>query len=72
MAAQNIEVRPMWKPMHQQPVFAGCRVVGGEVADDLFCRGLCLPSGSNLREQDLRRVADALCPLLGGVAVNAA
>lgn len=52
----NIESRPVWKPMHLQPVFAGCEVVGGEVSEDLFERGLCLPSGSNLTESDLERV----------------
>ncbi|WP_425602969.1 DegT/DnrJ/EryC1/StrS family aminotransferase [Horticoccus luteus] len=53
---ENIEARPVWKPMHQQPVFAGCDTFGGEVADDLFARGLCLPSGSNLTRADLERV----------------
>ena len=53
---QNIEARPVWKPMHQQPVFRGCRSVGGTVAEELFERGLCLPSGSNLTEHDLERV----------------
>jgi pyridoxal phosphate-dependent aminotransferase EpsN len=53
---QNIEARPVWKPMHQQPVFAGCEAIGGDVAADLFARGLCLPSGSNLADADLERV----------------
>jgi pyridoxal phosphate-dependent aminotransferase EpsN len=57
---QNIETRPVWKPMHQQPVFAGAERVGGEVADDLFARGLCLPSGSNLTPADLDRVIAAI------------
>jgi pyridoxal phosphate-dependent aminotransferase EpsN len=56
LAEANIESRPIWKPMHQQPVFAGCLTIGGSVADDLFTRGLCLPSGSNLTEDDLSRV----------------
>lgn len=60
LAADGIETRPMWKPMHQQPVFADCRVQGGSVADDIFRRGLCLPSGSNLNTRDLERVAAAL------------
>jgi dTDP-4-amino-4,6-dideoxygalactose transaminase len=59
MAAEQIEARPMWKPMHQQPVMAGRRVRGGEVADDIFRRGLCLPSGSSLSEADLERVVRA-------------
>ncbi|MEN9637699.1 MAG: hypothetical protein RL077_6103 [Verrucomicrobiota bacterium] len=56
LEAENIEARPVWKPMHLQPVFAGCDRFGGEVAEDLFNRGLCLPSGSNLTEADLARV----------------
>ena len=52
----GIEARPVWKPMHLQPLYARCSVVGGAVADDLFARGLCLPSGSNLSEADLERV----------------
>ena len=52
----NIEARPVWKPMHLQPVFSGCECVGGAVAEELFERGLCLPSGSNLTEQDLECV----------------
>ncbi|HET7584807.1 MAG TPA: aminotransferase class I/II-fold pyridoxal phosphate-dependent enzyme [Gemmatimonadaceae bacterium] len=57
--AENIEARPVWKPMHLQPVFEGCETVGGAVAAELFERGLCLPSGSNLTEDDLQRVAEA-------------
>ncbi len=53
----DIESRPVWKPMHQQPVFAGCEAVGGRNAERLFERGLCLPSGSNLTEAELERVA---------------
>lgn len=57
LAARNIESRPVWKPMHLQPVFADYETVGGEVAADIFHRGLCLPSGSNLTEAELARVA---------------
>jgi len=57
---QNIEARPVWKPMHQQPVFAGAAVVGGAVADDLFARGLCLPSSSSLTDAQLDRVVGAV------------
>lgn len=57
LAAENIEARPLWKPMHLQPVFAGCECVGGAVAEALFQDGLCLPSGSNLTPDDLQRVA---------------
>jgi dTDP-4-amino-4,6-dideoxygalactose transaminase len=56
LEAENIEARPVWKPMHLQPVFAECAKFGGAVAEDLFARGLCLPSGSNLTEGDLERV----------------
>jgi len=58
LEAENIESRPVWKPMHLQPAFSGCRVRGGAVAEDLFRRGLCLPSGSNLSQADRRRVAE--------------
>ncbi|MFW5837285.1 MAG: DegT/DnrJ/EryC1/StrS family aminotransferase [Desulfovibrionaceae bacterium] len=58
LEAEDIESRPVWKPMHMQPVFQrlghGC--VGGEVAEELFSRGLCLPSGANMSESDLGRV----------------
>ena len=60
LGAENIEARPVWKPMHLQPVFAGCRRTGGQVAEHLFARGLCLPSGSNLTTVDLERVVDAI------------
>lgn len=56
LASQNIEARPAWKPMHQQPVFADNPVVGGGVADDIFARGICFPSGSSMSEDDLDRV----------------
>jgi pyridoxal phosphate-dependent aminotransferase EpsN len=54
---REIESRPVWKPMHLQPVFAGFRVRGGAVAKDLFERGLCLPSGSSMTDEDVLRVA---------------
>ena len=60
LATQNIESRPVWKPLHLQPVFADCEVIGGEVAEDLFYRGLCLPSGSNLSVTDLKQVIDEI------------
>ena len=58
LEADEIEARPVWKPMHVQPAFAGFPVVGGSVAEDLFARGLCLPSGSYLTEDDLTRVVE--------------
>lgn len=67
LEAENIESRPVWKPMHLQPVFAGARIYGGTVSEQLFANGLCLPSGSNLTEPDqdrvigvVRRVAQAV------------
>jgi dTDP-4-amino-4,6-dideoxygalactose transaminase len=53
LEAENIESRPIWKPMHLQPVFRDCRVRGGEVSEDLFERGLRLPSGTQMTEEDL-------------------
>ena len=64
MGEHGIETRPFWKPMHQQPVFAGSEMVGGAVADELFARGVCLPSGSVLTDADVQRVVDALRGLL--------
>ncbi len=85
LEAENIEARPLWKPMHLQPVFNPqitqitringckkaqnpqnkkkqypCRVVGGEVAEDLFDRGLCLPSGTAMTKEDLCRVIEVI------------
>lgn len=57
LEAENIEARPVWKPMHRQPVFRGARAIGGAVAERLFATGLCLPSGSQLTDDDLDRVA---------------
>lgn len=60
LAAQNIETRPVWKPMHLQPIFKNYESVSNGVSDDLFDHGLCLPSGSNLTNEDLSRVVDAI------------
>lgn len=60
LQAENIEARPIWKPMHLQPVFKGCRIRGGEVSEDLFQRGLCLPSGTQMTEEDLERVVKVI------------
>ena len=60
LAEAQIEARPVWKPLHLQPIFQNYDRVGGEVAEDLFDRGLCLPSGSNLSDEDLHRVIDAI------------
>ena len=56
----NIETRPLWKPMHQQPIFKDAPQYLNGVSDDLFEKGLCLPSGSNLTDDDLNRVSSAI------------
>ncbi len=56
LEADNIEARPVWKPMHRQPIFSGYEVAGGAVAERLFERGLCLPSGSSLTDDERSRV----------------
>ena len=59
LSEAGVEARPVWKPMHLQPVFAGnrkVRVFGGAVAEDLFRRGICLPSGAALSRTDVRRI----------------
>ena len=76
LEAENIESRPVWKPMHMQPLFNpqitqitqknglgknyNVRVVGGKVAEDLFNRGLCLPSGTAMTEEDLDKVIEVI------------
>jgi pyridoxal phosphate-dependent aminotransferase EpsN len=60
LESRGIEARPVWKPMHMQPVFSACERIGGDVAGDLFRRGLCLPSGSNLTDDELGRVAQVI------------
>jgi pyridoxal phosphate-dependent aminotransferase EpsN len=60
LEAADIEARPTWKPMHQQPLFAGCEVRGGRVADEVFRTGLCLPSGSAMTDADVDRVVGAV------------
>ncbi len=86
LEAENIESRPVWKPMHLQPVFdiasgeglrtctddaksegrglhakrVRARTVGGEVSEDLFARGLCLPSGTQIMKEDLARVVSVM------------
>jgi dTDP-4-amino-4,6-dideoxygalactose transaminase len=56
----NIESRPLWKPMHMQPVFENCAYFGGKVSENLFENGLCIPSGSNLAPQDLAFVVEKI------------
>jgi dTDP-4-amino-4,6-dideoxygalactose transaminase len=57
---ENIESRPLWKPMHQQPVFLECPKYLNGVSDDLFKKGLCLPSGSNLTDNEKNRVLSTI------------
>ena len=60
LAAEQIEARPVWKPLHMQPIFKDYECIGGEVAEDLFDKGLCLPSGSNLSDEDLDCVIQSI------------
>ncbi len=60
LEAASIEARPVWKPMHMQKVFEGEKVFGGAVAEDLFRRGVCMPSGAGLDDGDFGRIAGAL------------
>ena len=62
---ENIESRPVWKPMHIQPAYSDCRVCGGAVAEELFENGLCLPSGSSLSASDLERIVGVIHSLGG-------
>ena len=59
-AEENIETRPLWKPMHQQPIFADSKAYLNGVSDKLFENGLCLPSGSNLTEEEFDRIFESL------------
>ena len=60
----QIESRPLWKPMHLQPVFKDCEYYGDNVSETLFNRGLCLPSGSNLSEEERIRIKEAIIGFL--------
>lgn len=60
---QDIESRPLWKPMHLQPAFQGARTIGGDMAAAAFADGLCLPSGSAMTDADVHRVADKIADL---------
>lgn len=60
LEAENIESRPIWKPMHLQPVFKSCPYYGGKVAESIFEHGLCLPSGSNLTDSERKRIQETL------------
>jgi len=57
LEAHNIEARPVWKPMHMQPVFGSARAIGGQVASRLYEQGLCLPSGTAMSDDDVDRIS---------------
>ena len=65
LEAENIESRPLWKPMHLQPIFQQYPYYGEKVAETLFENGLCLPSGSNLTDDDRKRIKAVLAKLFG-------
>jgi pyridoxal phosphate-dependent aminotransferase EpsN len=65
LEALNIESRPVWKPMHLQPLYASCERYGGEVAADIYRRGICLPSSSSLLPEDQDRVIRSVRGLAG-------
>ena len=64
LAKENIESRPVWKPMHLQPVFSKAPYFGGKVSEELFEKGLCLPSGSDLSKLDLMSICKNICQVL--------
>jgi dTDP-4-amino-4,6-dideoxygalactose transaminase len=65
LEAENIESRPLWKPMHLQPIFSTYPYYGKKVAENLFENGLCLPSGSNLTDKDRERIAIVIKSVFG-------
>ena len=56
----DVESRPIWKPLHLQPLYKGAKTVGGSVAEELFAEGLCLPSGSLLQPADQDRIIERI------------
>ncbi|MGB2684078.1 MAG: DegT/DnrJ/EryC1/StrS family aminotransferase, partial [Olleya sp.] len=64
MDTENIETRPLWKPMHMQPIFKNALYFGDQLSKTLFEKGLCLPSGSNLQQVDLDRIKKVVNKLL--------
>jgi pyridoxal phosphate-dependent aminotransferase EpsN len=66
----NVESRPVWKPIHLQPLYSGCERYGGEVAEDLFRRGICLPSSSSLSEEDQLHVINSVRKTAGADALT--
>jgi dTDP-4-amino-4,6-dideoxygalactose transaminase len=68
--AQNIESRPLWKPMHLQPVFSDCPFYGDGTSCKLFDNGLCLPSGSNLTDSDFERIFAVMDSVFQNTAIT--
>jgi pyridoxal phosphate-dependent aminotransferase EpsN len=66
LEAEDIESRPVWKPMHLQPLFARAECYGGAVAEELFRRGICLPSSSNMTDEQQQRVIGVVRALAAG------
>ncbi len=65
LAANNAEARPIWKPMHIQPVYRDCAVVEGAVSEDIFARGVCLPSDVKMTEDEQDRIIDVVAKCFG-------
>lgn len=65
LSSEDIESRPVWKPMHMQPLFAQAERFGGDVSADLYTRGICLPSSSSMTVEDQQRVIDVLRAAVG-------
>lgn len=63
MLEENIETRPLWKPMHLQPIFKNAAYFGDNLSETLFEKGVCLPSGSNLTDEDLQRIKSVVLNL---------
>ena len=61
---ENIESRPLWKPMHLQPVFSSALYYGNTISEKLFENGLCLPSGSNLDDNDRNKIKSVINSML--------
>jgi dTDP-4-amino-4,6-dideoxygalactose transaminase len=67
---ENIEARPVWKPLHLQSAFQGCTCRGGAVAEDLFARGICLPSGSSLTSEELEKILSVITHITPRITRN--
>jgi pyridoxal phosphate-dependent aminotransferase EpsN len=66
LEAEAIEARPIWKPLHRQPVFQACKRYAGDVAESLFEQGVCLPSGAGMAQEDRSRVIDIVTRCIQG------